>query len=202
MSPNTLLPVVAAPHDPTHAGRRPQLVALVAPDALAHPHVIHSLALYAAQGERLGLIIGNNHFALHALTRLARQHGVDSRLLLTHIELSRAFTCHQLHYRVLSLDPQYLQRWRALYVLGLLDTFFDESVPFHESARLLQDVLQRLQELAREGLAILITAALPDQPGRERLLDIVARHVEEYSVLQGEVPPPAAATLRQMLMPF
>lgn len=188
MSTNTFLPVVTLPHSLVRTTPEPRLVALAAPDSLTHPRVIESLALHAMRGERLGMIIGDNRFALHTLTRLVRQRGYAPATLLTRIELSRAFTCHQLHHCILSLDAASVRRWHALYVLGLLDTFYDESVPAHEAARLLREALQHLGDLSRQGLTILSTAAPPKQPGREKLLHLVAEQVNEYGEFYSATP--------------
>lgn len=157
-----------------------QVVALAAPDTAIHPRVIQSLAMRTQRGESVGVIIGHNRFALYTLTRWAHTHGFDPAALLDRIELSRAFTCYQLHRRILTLDAELLRRWRALYVLGLLDTFFDESVKYYEAARLLKDVLAQLKRIARTGLPVLITLSAPKKPGRESFLKLVADGADEY----------------------
>lgn len=176
----------------THA----RLVALAAPEGIAHPRVIQAIACHAARGDHLGLIIGHNRFALYDLTRAAYWHGFDPETVLTQIELSRAFTCYQLHHRIVSLDAQAGRRWSALYVLGLLDTFYDESVPYCEAARLLQELMLHLQKLARLGLPIAITASAPERPGRERLLDLVAQ-ADEYVEFRDEPTSPYCGVYRQ-----
>ena len=150
------------------------VVALAAPDSLVHPLVVQSLARRTQRGERVGMVIGHNCFALYTLARLARAGGGDPARRLDCIELSRAFTCYQLHRRILTLDAALLQRWRALYVLGLLDTFFDESIEYHQAAHLLNDVLTQLKRVTRTGLPVLITLSAPPKPGRESFLELVA----------------------------
>ncbi len=157
-----------------------QLVAVAAADTSLHPLVIQSLAVRAERGERVGLVIGHNRFDLYALTRLAREHGFDPTRWLTQIQLSRAFTCHQLHHRLVTLDRLVARDWCALYVLGLLDTFYDESVEYHEAARLLSAVLAALKRIARAGLPVLITLPVSTPSGRERLAQLVARAADDY----------------------
>ena len=157
-----------------------RLVAFAAPDSAIHPLVIQSLAQRAERDECVGVILGNNHFDLYALSRLAHDHGFDAEQVLTRIQLSRAFTCHQLHHRVITLDREFTRPWRALYVLGLLNTFCDESVPDHEAARLLNDTLTQLKQIARSGLTVLVTFSLPKKPGRESLATAAARAADDY----------------------
>jgi len=177
-----------------------RVVALNAPDTLVHPRVIQSLAIRTRRGEHVGVIIGHNRFALHTFTRLAHDHGGDPASLLDRIELSRAFTCYQLHRRVLTLNASAVRRWRALYVLGLLDTFYDESVKPHEAARLLNETLAQLKRIARAGLSVLITFSPPRESGRENFSQLVARAVDEYWELA--VPIPHNAAPRQPALPL
>ncbi len=157
-----------------------QVIAVAVRESFSHPLVIQSLAAHAARGERLGVLIGHNRFEVYALSRLALEHGLDPRPLLARIELSRAFTCHQLHRRILTLGVPYTQRWSALFVLGLLDTFYDEDVKHHEASRLLHESLRMLKQIAASGLPVLITISAPQEPGREHFLQIVASEVDLY----------------------
>ncbi len=168
-----------------------QLVAVAAPGTWLHPLVLQSLAARVERGERVGAVIGHNRFDLYALTRLARQHGFDPTHWLTQIQLSRAFTCHQLHHRLVTLDRTMTRGWSALYVLGLLDTFADESVEAPEAAQLLTATLAALKRIARAGLPVLITASVPSVSGREPLIRSIARGVDEYWELT-----PSSATPR------
>ncbi len=157
-----------------------QVIAVAARESYSHTLVIQSLAAHAARGERLGVLIGHNRFDVYTLSRLALEHGFDPRPLLARIELSRAFTCHQLHRRIVTLDAAHMQRWSALYVLGLLDTFYDEDVKHHEASRLLHESLRKLKEIAASGLPVLITVSAPQEPGREHFLDVVAHKADLY----------------------
>lgn len=163
------------PAGPLSAAR---VVAVAAPETWAHPRVIESLAAHTARGETVGVLIGHNRLDLHALTRLAHAHGLAPAPLLRRIYVSRAFTCHQMHRRIITLGGQenketrnpVEQRWSALYVLGLLDTFYDEDVQYAEAARLLRECLDRLHALAAGGLPVFITLEAPREPGRERMV--------------------------------
>ena len=157
-----------------------QVAAVAARESYSHPLVIQSLAAHAARGERLGVLVGHNRFDVYALARLALEHGLDPRPILQRIELSRAFTCHQLHRRILTLDVPHTKRWSALYVLGLLDTFYDADVKPYEARRLLKESLLKLKEIAEGGLPVHITVSGPQEPGREYFLEEVARRADIY----------------------
>jgi hypothetical protein len=159
-----------------------QVVAVAAPESFSHPLVIQSLAAHAARGERLGVLIGHNRFDVYVLSRLAVENGLDPRPILERIKLSRAFTCHQLHRRILTLRVPCTKRWSALYVLGLLDTFYDEDVKHHEAVRLLNESLAKLKEIAASGLPVLITVSAPKEPGRQHFLEVVAHQADLYRV--------------------
>jgi hypothetical protein len=175
-----------------------QLIALCAPASWSHPLVIQSLAARTQRGESIGVVLGDNRFELYGLVRLAQQHGDDPTTLLARVEVSRAFTCHHLHRRVLSLDDTRLRRWRALYVLGLLDTFDDEAVSYSEAVRLLKETLAQLECIVAHGLPVLITIALPRQRGRVGFVGIVAQAADAYwefarAAMQREPPSPQMA---------
>jgi hypothetical protein len=189
MSPQTFLPVPSyAKIEPSQLPLSSQVVAVAVRESFSHPLVIQSLAAHAARGERLGVLIGHNRFDVYALARLAVEHSLDPRPILARIELSRAFTCHQLHRRILTLGVPHTNRWSALYVLGLLDTFYDEDVKHHEARRLLNESLQKLKEIAASGLPVLITVSAPKEPGREHFLEAVARQADLYWEPSEDVP--------------
>jgi hypothetical protein len=189
MPAQTLLPVPSfAKIEPAQLPLPSQVVAVAARDSFTHPLVIQSLAAHAARGERLGVLIGHNRFDVYALSRLAIEHGLDPRPMLERIELSRAFTCHQLHRRILTLGTPHTERWSALYVLGLLDTFYDEDVKQYEARRLLSECLVKLKEIAAGGLPVLITVSAPQEPGREHFLEMVAGQADMYWAPVEEAP--------------
>ncbi len=189
MPAQTLVPVPSSIQiEPGQLPLPSRVVAVAARESFSHPLVIESLAAHAARGERLGVLIGHNRFDVYALSRLALEHGLDPRPVLARIELSRAFTCHQMHRRILTLGVPRAQRWSALYVLGLLDTFYDEDVKQYEARRLLNECLLKLKEVAASGLPTLITVSAPQEPGREHFLEEVARQADMYWAPVEEAP--------------
>lgn len=174
-----LAPFLASP-DPAHIPQSQKIIALCGDSKSLHALILQSLCIRAARGERLALVIGNNHFDAYRLARLVRAHGCDPAALLAHIELSRPFTCHQLQHRVASFHAQANSACDALYVLGLLEMFYDEDVKPSIATRRLIETLTHLQSVARNGMPILISITLPKLPGREHFVEIVRRAADAY----------------------
>lgn len=65
-----------------------------------------------------------------------------------------------------------------LYLLGLLDTFYDENVPLREVLRLLDQILAQLRQRARDTLVIIVTK-LPPVKMAERA--VLVRRVQEQA---------------------
>jgi hypothetical protein len=177
-----------------------QVVALDAPVSIAHALTTHSLLHHTLHNKSIGLIVGDNHFDAHAIARAAIHQQMNPGNVLERIELSRAFTCHQLHRRILTLEDKRLKRWHALYITGLLDTFYDESVSVDEAARLLQELLVWLKHISAGGVPVLITMSPSKQHTRMGLAKIVAQNVDAYWQLDRETPPQSASTHAQMAL--
>jgi hypothetical protein len=180
MSVQTPASQLIARPDPAQIPLPAKIIVLLGESASIHPLLLQSLFIRAARGERLALMVGDNHFDAYRLARLARTHGFDPAAILSRLVLSRAFTCHQLLHRARVLIPQAPSPWHALYVIGLLDTFYDEDVRTPEAARLLGQLLSRLREIAARGLPVLITIAPPRLTGREVFVETVKRAADAY----------------------
>jgi hypothetical protein len=118
---------------------------------------------------------GGNRFDGYFVARLARRlcqgttgHAADPRAVLNRIRLSRAFTCFQLAELIENAPagPE------PLFVLDLLTTFYDESVPLRDSERLLATTASHLKRLATVG-PVIVGAREPRALVKERwaLLD-------------------------------
>ncbi len=166
----------------------PQLVAVKASETFFQTKIIPSLAFHAARGERVGVIVGNNRLDVHAIAQLAHKHKLDPRPILSRIELSRAETCHQLYQCIATLSDEQISTWHALYVLGFMENFYDETPKEHEAKWLLVQSLKKLRELASRGLLILLTLSAPKQKGREHFLQLVAQRVDVYQEISETVP--------------
>ena len=175
-----------------------RLIVLAGSEEQCAPLVIRSLAAQSAQEHRIGVVVGHNRFDLYGLARLVIEQGLSPAPLLARIQLSRAFTCHQLHRRILTL-PVPERRWARLYVLGLLDTFYDEDVRYPEVSRLLNESMAHLRRLADASLPVLITVAPPRVAGRERLLKLVAARADLYWELSEQI---ALPTPQQLSLPM
>ena len=133
----------------------------------------------AARGLPLRLFDGGNRFDGYFVARLARRlsaHPVQAGALGVHgpqatlgrIHISRAFTCFQLAELIENApaSPE------PLFVLDLLATFYDESVPLRDSERLLESSISHLKRLAAAG-PVIVGARQPQSLVKERwtLLD-------------------------------
>ena len=167
--PRALLPAL----DPGRIPIESQILVLFGHAAELHPLVLQSLCLRASRGERLGVIVGDNRLNEYAMARLARARGFDPSAVLAQIEFSRPFTCHQLHHGVLDLVGERIGEWRALYVLGLLETFWDEDIRYAEATHLLGQVLARLSQIAAQNRSVLVTLSPP--PAETTRLELIAR---------------------------
>lgn len=180
-----------------------KLVAVAAPPAVTQTLVIHALAEHAVLGQQAGVIIGDNRFDDRALFQQVKALGYNPKLILDQIVLSRAEVCHKVQRRILTLEPENLKTWFALFVSGMLQSFYDESISFSEAQWLLRTSLVRLREIARTGLSVLITFTAPQIQGRERFLKLVSDAADLYwqyaaSAPSLPEPPPLALPLPGM----
>lgn len=147
--------------------------------------LLAALTVLAARGHSIRVFDGGNRFDGYFIARLARRLSNDPRATLERIQLSRAFTCFQLAELIENspgaydhapstsrtalnpADPQSL-----LFVLDLLNTFYDESVPLRDSERLLHNTIGHLKRLASHG-PVIVGAREPRVLVKERwsLLD-------------------------------
>ena len=90
------------------------------------------------------LLDGGNRFNFYYVARAIRRQTAQLTRALGNIRISRAFTCYQM---ITLLDETPAAPYPTL-VLDLLATFYDESVPFEESRRLLNSALNHLRRLS------------------------------------------------------
>jgi len=144
--------------------------------------------LLAAQGETPRLFDGGNRFDGYFVARLARRLTPQPRAVLSRMRLSRAFTCFQLAELIENTPTDS----SPLFVLDLLNTFYDESVPPRDVERLLARVVAQLKRLAAIG-PVIVGAGEPYHPGTGQSL------VKERWGLLDQLQ--AAADLTWMLRP-
>jgi hypothetical protein len=137
---------------------------------------------------------GGNRFDGYYVARLARQlagslrRPTDPHELLGRMRLSRAFTCFQLA-ELIETAPAGPE---PLFVLELLATFYDESVPLADSERLLTTTIANLKRLAAAG-PVVVGAREPQMLVKDRwaLLDRLQSAADAAWLLRPP-PPPAA----------
>ena len=112
--------------------------------------LLSNLTILAADGHAIRIFDGGNRFDGYFVARLARRLSSNPREVLERIRLSRAFTCFQLA-QLIENAPASAQ---PLFVLDLLTTFYDESVPLRDSERLLATAIAHLKRLAAVGPVI------------------------------------------------
>jgi hypothetical protein len=119
-------------------------------------------------GENVRVFDGGNRFDGYFVARLARRMSRHPYAVMERIRLSRAFTCFQLSELIENAPagPE------PLFVLDLLTTFYDESVPLRDTERLLGITITHLKRLATCG-PVIVGAREPRALVKERwaLLD-------------------------------
>jgi hypothetical protein len=128
------------------------LAALYGPDSV--PLALALTAQIALQ-RPVWVVDGGNRFdALWVAEYIARS-GKPPEPILARIHVSRAFTCHQMAERILSLPAPGPEGGAGeaapLVVLRLLDTFYDENVPLPEARRLLGALWPALRRRSRSA---------------------------------------------------
>jgi hypothetical protein len=122
----------------------------------------------AVNGHAVRVFDGGNRFDGYLVARLARRLCAHPYAVLERMRLSRAFTCFQLA-ELLENAPEGLG---PLFVLDLLSTFYDESVPLRDSERLLITTIGHIKRLAAVGPVIVgARQARPVVEERWSLLD-------------------------------
>lgn len=177
--------------DPAKIPIPSKIVLLCGPAAALHPLVLQSLLLRAFRHEQLGVIVGDNRFDAYLFARFAKARGLDPSALLPQIQFSRPFTCHQLHHCILDLAGKGVSPWHALYVLGLLETFWDEDIRYRDATRLLNEILVRLRHIALQGLSVLVTVSLPpkETTRREFVMRVTRASDAYWEPMPGAVEP-------------
>jgi hypothetical protein len=151
--------------------------------------LLAALTVLASQGHHIRVFDGGNRFDGYFIARLARRLSSDPHATLERIQLSRAFTCFQLAELIENApggdalltptraDHAYplggtAEGQSPLFVLDLLNTFYDESVPLRDSERLLHNTISHLKRLASHG-PVIVGAREPRLLVKERwtLLD-------------------------------
>ncbi len=149
--------------------------------------LLAAAAALAAGGASPRLFDGGNSFDGYFVARLARQWSAGPEAILRRIHLSRAFTCFQLAQLIEAAEPDP----EPLFVLDLLATFYDESIPLRDTDRLLATTLTHLKRLASAG-PVIVGARPPETLVKERwtLLDRLETAADAIWMLRAPPPEP------------
>jgi len=167
---------------------RDRLNLVIAPHA-GMPLMVETAARLALNGSVRVLDCGNR-FNVYPVAQAVRRLTPRLEETLSHISLSRAFTC----YQVLTLLEETSARPVATLVLDLLATFLDENVTLEESRRLLQLGIGHLERISRSApVVVSVKPLLALSADRKPLLEMLKEAAAE--TVQFETPhqqPPAA----------
>jgi len=164
-----------------------QLVVVMAPHA-AMPMMVEMAARLALNGA-VRVLDGGNRFNVYPVAQAVRRLTPRLEETLSHITLSRAFTC----YQVVTLLEETPARSVPTLVLDILSTFLDENVALEESMRLLKVSIDQLTRLSRSAPVVvsakpLLTLSADRVPLVDALLESASRTV----VLETPRPQPSA----------
>ena len=144
--------------------------------------------LRLGRGEPIVLIDGNNSFDAYQISRTAQWARMDPEPLLKRMFVSRAFTCYQMDTLIRNELPKALRRYgaRCVVILGLLGTFYDESVSLKDAAGLLRRVLAEMQHIVAGGSFVLAVETLPPKPAVARVGFLRMFHDAANAVIRTE----------------
>lgn len=134
----------------------PKIALLIGPGAQREA-MLEFTAILALRGPVRVLDTGNRFDPYRVSRAIRRQtHLLDAAL--GRIFIARAFTC----YQVITLLQQTPDSPEPKLIFDLPATFYDESVSYVESYRLLQIAAQSLLRLRRQGPVIVSARAVPE----------------------------------------
>ncbi len=116
---------------------------------------------YLRSGHPVVLVDATNAFDTLLLSDAARAGGLDLRMMLDAVHLSRVYTCHQLETLIAERLRPAIETFhpRAVLCLGLLDPLGDADVPAAEAARIFRRMVPALDDVSRR---LPVLAACPD----------------------------------------
>jgi hypothetical protein len=115
---------------------------------------------------------GGNTFNPYSVAEIARGYGLDSRMVLEKIHVSRAFTAYQLSSLILGeLDSAMKKsKTKLLIVSDATSLFLDRDVPKVEAEDLFVKVCVKLSEIAGKKQTIVATSYFPEKHSIRGLL--------------------------------
>jgi hypothetical protein len=132
-------------------------------------------------GRTVLYVDGANAFDPYILSRLAREAGQPPKAVMQRLQLSRAFTCHQLETLLVERLPGAIAHFRPglVVISGWSHLFHDENVPTREALSLFQGSARRMHTLAETGQPILATHSEEPATPRLRPLEEILSHAAD-----------------------
>ena len=159
------------------------LTLVVAPHA-GMPLMVETAARLALNGS-VRVLDGGNRFNVYPVAQAVRRLTPRLEETLSHMSLSRAFTC----YQMLTLLEETAAQPVPTLVLDLLSTFLDENVTMEESQRLLRLGIAHLERLSRAApVVVSVKPLLALSARRGPLLDLLKEAATD--TIQFEAPRP------------
>ena len=153
----------------------PKIALLIGPHAQREA-MLDFTAILALRGPVRVLDTGNR-FDPYRVSRAIRRQTHELDEVLARIYVARAFTC----YQVITLLQQTPDTPEPKLIFDLLATFYDESISYVESYRLLQIAAGSLLRLRRQGPVIVSTRSRPE--GERAGLIKLLRHTADIILL-------------------
>jgi hypothetical protein len=118
----------------------------------------------------VALVDGANRYDAYGLARLARLNGMDPIEVLSKVFVSRIFTAFQADGVITrGVEPFLNQsKAKALIVLGLLHTFYDDQISVREAEKSLARISAKFSALKENGISILLASESLTPSQRER----------------------------------
>ena len=122
---------------------------------------MQTLAASLALTRRVHILDGGNSLEPYLLAAEIRRLGKDPLVYLQHITATRAFSSVQFQSMAQkAADGFSVERDTVYFVLDMLPTFYDESLPLNESRRLLNLSIQCLQHIGHDAPLVIQVNAL------------------------------------------
>lgn len=141
------------------------------------------------KGKSIAIVDGCCRFDVQTISNFARQRRINPEILLKRIFISRGFTSYQMEAAINNRLELFLKKINSNTVLifGLLDTFYDEQVPFYQVKNMLQRIVVHLNRMKEKGISILLASeerkVLPKE--RNQFFDILKQNADTiYQLLE------------------
>lgn len=102
------------------------------------------------------IIDGGGCFDPYALSLLCRKAGLGHQGILDSLIISRVFTCHQMNTLIKEKLPVIIDKTNAktVFILGFLNTFYDEAISEKEARELLDDTVIAMKNALKRRIKI------------------------------------------------